>query len=126
MLITKLSQFSDFDMKTPQNWVKNVNTDLNNLFLCGQGQVRFGSVGMTGAITPGENISGQFYTYTTNGIANVADTVNHTLMATPQGYIVIRNNAAGIIYDAGTTWTPNQIFLKCSVASMLTTIFIIK
>lgn len=126
MLVTKLSQFSDFDMKNPQTWVKNVNTDLNNLFLCDQGQIRFGTVGSTGMISSAENMSGQFYTYKTNATANTSDTINHTLGSTPQGYIVIRNNAAGIIYDAGTTWTPNQIFLKCSTSAMLTTIFIIK
>lgn len=126
MIATKLSQLSDFDQKSPEVWVKNVNTDLNNIFLLDQGQVRFGNATANGSLSPCENISGQFYIYTTNAAPDTTDTIFHTLGATPQGYIVIRNNKSGVIYDAGTTWTPNQIYLKCSAASMLVTLFLIK
>jgi len=70
------------------------------------------------------NIYGQIKTYTTNGIADTADTVSHTLGRVPIGFLILNRDKAGVVYDSGTAWTTANLYLKCSAASSLVTIHI--
>ncbi len=124
MKTTKISNFNTFDDTKPDQWARDVDSDLNTVFLCLSGRVRFGPNNNT--INMGENILGQFVTYTTNGSANTEDTVSHNLKSVPVGYIVVKQNKAGSIYDSGTTWNSSNLYLKCSVTSMLVTLFLIQ
>ncbi len=105
------------------DYLKNVDNDLISLFLFGQGRVRFGE-GTTG--TRGENISGEFVTYTSNGSVDTEDTIAHTIGAVPIGYIVIKQDKAGSLYDSGTSWTDSNVYLKCDVASVTFSLFLLK
>lgn len=124
MKVAKTSDFVDFDKTDPTHWAREVDNDLGNVFNCLQGRVRFGS--NNGSINKGENILGQFITYTTNVSANTEDAIPHSLGSIPIGYIVVRINKGGVIYDSGTTWTSSNIYLKCSTTSTLVTIFLIQ
>lgn len=127
MRTSKISDFSNFDKKEPEGWARDVNTDLNQVFLCLSGRVRFGGNNTTKGI--GENIQGQFLTYTTNGTKDTEDTIAHNLDSIPVGYIVVSKNKAGDIYQqatTGTAWTSSNIYLKCSVASVTVTLFLLK
>jgi len=108
--------------KDGNNFQTDVDTDLNNIFLCLQGRVRFGD-GVTGA--RGENISGEFRTITTAG-ANTEVVVPHTLGAIPVGRIVIGQDKAGSLYSSTTAWTKTNIYVKSDVASVTFNIFLLK
>jgi hypothetical protein len=102
--------------------MRRLEQDLSQLFLFSQGRVRFGS-GTDG--DRAENISGEFQVKTTS-TANTAVSVSHTLGATPIGYLVIRNNTKGVVYDSGTAWTDTTISIKCSEANATITLFLLK
>lgn len=108
--------------KDGNNYLEDVDTDLFNIFLCLQGRVRFGD-GTDNA--RGENISGEFHTFTTAG-ANTEVVVPHTLNATPVGRIVISQDKAGSLYSSTTAWTSTNIYVKCDVASVTFKIFLLK
>ena len=108
--------------KDGTNFQTDVDTDLNNIFLCLQGRVRFGD-GVTGA--RGENISGEFRTFTTS-TANTEVVVPHTLGAIPVGRIVIGQNKSGSLYSSTTAWDKNNIYVKSDVASVTFNIFLLK
>lgn len=124
MKIAKASDLVDFDKSDPTHWAIEVDTDLKNIILVLQGKVRFGANNT--ATNKGENILGQFITYTTNGTKDTEDTIPHALGSVPIGYIVVRQNKAASLYDSGTVWTSSSLFLKCSVASVLVTVFLIQ
>lgn len=127
MKTTKISDFSSFDLKHPQGWCRDVNTDLENIFLCLSGRIRFGA---NNTVTnKGENILGQFVTYTTNVTPNTEDIIPHQLGSVPIGYIVVSKDKAGDVYqkaNTGTVWTASSIYLKCSVASVSVTLFLLQ
>lgn len=58
------------------------------------------------------------------GGANTEFTVAHSLKRIPTGYLVIRRDKGGVIYDSGTTFTVANIYLKCSVANAAITVLI--
>lgn len=124
MKTTKVSNFNTFDDTKPEQWARDVDSDLNTVFLCLSGRIRFGPNNTT--INKGENILGQFVTYTTNGSANTEDTVPHNLGSVPVGYIVVKQNKSGSVFDSGSTWTVNNLYLKCSGTSVLVTLFLIQ
>lgn len=124
MKISKTSNFIDFDKKDPTKWAAEVDNDLGNVVLVLQGRVRFGP--NNNIINKGENILGQFVTYTTNSSPNTEDAVPHNLGSVPVGYIVVRQNKSASLYDSGKTWTSSNLYLKCSTASTLVTIFLIQ
>lgn len=124
MKTTKVSNFNLFDNSDPESWARDVNSDLDTIFLCLSGRVRFGPNNTT--VNKGENILGQFVTYTTNSSSNTEDTVSHNLGSVPVGYIVVRQNKAGSVYDSGTTWTSGNLYLKCSATSMVVTLFLLQ
>jgi len=104
-------------------YAEQLDTDVKNLFLLSQGRIRFGS-GTDG--DRGENISGEFQVYTSNGTPNTADSIIHTLGSVPVGFIVINLDKGAVIYDSGTAWTTTTISLKSTVASTTATIFLLK
>ena len=126
MKIAKQYNLGRIDLKSDKdilNYLKTIDTDLSNIFLCLQGRVRFGT-GEDGA--NGENISGEFQTVADSGTADTEFSVAHTLGAVPIGYIVTKIDAGGVVYDSGTTWTSTTIYLKCSSADTAITLFLLK
>lgn len=58
------------------------------------------------------------------GVVNTEFTVAHALKRIPIGYLVIRRNKAGTVYDSGTAFDTGNIYLKCSVANVNLTVII--
>ena len=102
---------------------KSLNTDLVNLFLLAQGRIRFGGGGDGDR---GENISGEFQVVADTGSADTEFSVAHTVGAVPVGYLVIKVDNAGVIYDSGTAWTSTTVYLKSSAANSAVTLFLLK
>lgn len=103
-----------------------IATDLSKLFTCLSGRVRFGP-GTSG--NDGENIYGQWLNITTNAIANTETTFTHSCGVIPVGYLVVWQDKAGSLYQGpttGTAWTTTSISLKCSVASVVFKLFLLK
>jgi len=122
MRINKLSPSYRSDKDDPR--YKQVNTDLENLFVFTQSRIRFGD-GTTG--TSGENIAGQWVTYTSNAVVDTEDTIAHTMGSVPIGFIVVNIDKGGIVYDSGTAWTSTNIYLKTALATSATvTLFLLK
>lgn len=129
MNISKVSNFttSNKDKDNIPSWARDVNTDLNSIFLCLSGRIRFGA--NNNVINKGENVLGQFVTYTSNATPNTEDTVPHNLGSVPVGYIVISKDKSGDIYQkatTGTAWSKTNLYLKCTVASVNVTIFLLQ
>ena len=106
--------------------VRILQNQMDKLFYCLQGRVSFGT-GVDGV--DGQNIEGQFQTYTSNATPDTEDTIAHTIGSVPLGYIVMTQNKAGSLYGTaslGTAWTSSNIYLKCSVASVTFLLFITK
>lgn len=72
----------------------------------------------------GQNIVGQWITGTSPSAANTEFAVAVNLGYIPVGFDVKRQNAAASFYDSGTAWTESNIYLKCSVASVVYTLFV--
>ena len=70
------------------------------------------------------NLAAKYVVFTSNGAANIEDAVAHTLGAVPTGYIVVRQDKAGIIYDSGLDFTTTTMYLKTSVASVTWTLLV--
>lgn len=85
-------------------------------------------------ITFTENTDCVIITYTTNATKDTEDTIaltgtldNRKLNKIPIGFIPIAQNKAGSLYGTaalGTAWTNQNIYLKCSVASVTFTIMV--
>lgn len=102
--------------------VRRLEQDTTQLFEALKGRIRFGT-GVDGDRS--ENLAGEFQVVTSS-TANTEFAVAHGLGAVPIGYIVIKQNVAGSVYDSGTTWTDENIYLKCSGASCTMTLFLLK
>lgn len=136
MIVTKQSQAGTFNSQSPQQWVNGADTDIKNIATALQGRLRFGSnssstaspnVGSSSASsTMGENIAGQFVTFTTPAIANTSFTVPHDLGSTPVGHIVASKSASVDVYGEPSTWNANNITLKATSASTQVTLFLMK
>lgn len=70
-----------------------------------------------------DNFDGAIISYTSNGIADVTDTVAHGLRKTPSYYIVLSMDKGGSVYKSAPFDSLN-VYLKNSVASVATTIFV--
>lgn len=122
MKVTKTSNLSSRDNNiTPYD--RALDADIASIFNVLKGRVRFGT-GTDGA--RGENISGEFQVFTTSATPDAENTIAHTIGAVPIGYIVLKQDKAGSLYDSGTTWTSTNLYLKCDVASVAFTIFLLK
>ena len=136
MIVTKKSSTSNFDPNNPQTWVNAADKDLGNITTALQGRLRFGSnssttvspnVGTSAASSMmGENIAGQFVTFTTPSTVNTPFTVPHDLGSTPVGHIVASKNMSVDVYGDPSTWTSNNITLKSTVANANVTLFLMK
>ena len=106
--------------------IRILQLQIDKLYQVLQGRVSFG-VGTDGI--NGQNISGQFQTYTSNATPDTEDTIAHTIGSVPLGYIVFTQNKAGSLYGTaslGTAWTSTNIYVKCSVASVAFLLFLVK
>lgn len=136
MIVTKQSNAGTFSQQSPQNWVNGANTDLANITTALQGRLRFGSnssstgspnVGSNASSsTMGENIAGQFVTFTTPSTANQSFTVPHDLGSTPVGHIVASKSASVDVYGSTSNWNANTITLKATVPNTQVTLFLMK
>lgn len=125
MKVAKISNFIPND-ENIESYRRDADADLVNLVNFTQGRVRFGTA--TNGYR-GENISGKFVQYTSNGTKDTEDTISHNLGVIPQGYIVIWQDKAGNVYQGpttGTAWTSSNLYLKCSVASVTFMLFVLK
>ena len=111
----------DFDKLN--DYLNLLDDDINALFNLSHSRVRFGS-GSDGA--RGENISGTFQVFTSNAVADTEDTIAHEIGAVPIGFIVVNRDKSGVLYDGGTAWTSENMYLKSSVAETTYTIFVLK
>jgi hypothetical protein len=89
--------------------LSNMNNDLKNIFDKG--------------ISFSENFDCVFVTYTSNATPNTEDTVAHTLGKLPTGYIPILKDKAGDFYNTSSP-TKTDLLIKCSVASVTTTLLV--
>ena len=120
----KIAKYSTISSREQiESFRKDINTDLINLFLFTNGRVRFGDGGDGDR---GENISGEFQVIADTGSADTEFVVAHSIGSVPVGYLVIKTDNAGVIYDSGTTWTTTNVYLKSSVANSAITIFLLK
>lgn len=70
------------------------------------------------------NVDGRYLIYTSNGVADTDDTLNHQLGRKPEGFIQIEvpvqpgsTPAAGQVYYGSVASTDSQITLRCTTAS---------
>ena len=71
-----------------------------------------------------DNFSISKVSVTADATPDTEFTVAHTLKRTPIGYWVIRKDRAGDVYDGTTTFDSSNIYLKCSVASVVMTVYV--
>lgn len=64
-----------------------------------------------------DNMDVDIVSYTSNATPDTSDTVSHSLGKVPTGFIVVNIDKSAIVYDAGTSWTSSNIYLKCDTAS---------
>jgi hypothetical protein len=66
-----------------------------------------------------DEVDGKIVVYKAGSSANTTDPVAHPLKRVPQGYAVLDQDLAGIVYrDTTNRWDTDRIFLKSSVASV--------
>jgi len=122
MNTAKLSNYITFNKQQPENYIKDVDRDLVNLFIALKGNISFGD-GTDGDI---ENASGIFQVVSDTGNADTEFTVAHGLGVAPIGFLTTNIDKGGVIYDSGTAWDSTNIYLKCSVANAAVTLFLLK
>lgn len=106
--------------------IRQIQVQIQKLYYVIQGRVSFGT-GVDGI--NGQQVSGQFQTYTSNVTPNTEDTLAHTVGSVPIGYIVMTQDKAGSVYGTaslGTAWTGSTIYLRCDVASVTFLLFLVK
>ena len=106
--------------------IRDLQTQIQKLFDCLQGRVSFG-VGTDDI--DGQNISGQFQQFTSDGSANTEFNVAHTVGSIPLGYIILWQDKTGTLYQGpstGTTWTSTQVSLKSTGTSVTYLVFLVK
>lgn len=70
-----------------------------------------------------DNFEGTTLTYTSNTTPNTQDTIAHGLSKAPSRFIVLSINKGGVVYQSATFDAVN-VYLKNTVASVATTIFV--
>jgi hypothetical protein len=66
------------------------------------------------------NFYAQYIEFTTPGVPDTQFAVDHGLGATPIGRIVVRQDAAGTLYDVNLGgWGDNSVYFMCDTASVL-------
>ena len=79
----------------------------------------FGSVGAP------DNMAGKMLTGTSDVTPDTEFSVTHNLQVIPIGYLILQRDKAGVFYNGATAWTASKIYLKCNVASVAYTIFVL-
>lgn len=126
MIVVKTSNWLGPQNTDVESYLGALEDDQTRIVTALQGRVRFGN-GTSGGF--GENLNGQFLSYTSNAIPDTEDTINHDLAVIPVGYLVLYQDIAGISYQGpttGTNWTNTQIFLKCDTASVTFLLFLLR
>jgi hypothetical protein len=122
MRIQKKSTLPDPKRTDIQDVARNIDSDITAVFQAVNGNLRFGS---SGSGTNGENIAGQWVTFSTT-TANTEVAVTHSMGAIPVGFIVTNINVGGVVYTSGTAWTTTKVYFKCSAATATITIFLLR
>jgi hypothetical protein len=91
----------------------NTSTSLSGRLLAQLGII------VTGPVLDNARVGGAFVALVGRvfSAANTDTTFSHVLGRIPNGYIIYRNSAAGIVYDASdgtTSWTSTSIKLRSS------------
>ena len=80
---------------------------------------------LNNGIRPGDNLDAQTVSVTTHTTPGTEVAVAHTLKRVPAGYIVLKRDKEGVIYDGATAFSTSSIYLKSNVASVTATILIL-
>lgn len=112
----------DFTPKQPPELVgysKMIRKLYEQLVRIVNGQLSFGN-----GSTP-DNIAGVWAHVPDTGTANTDFTITHNLLYLPQGWLLVSQTKAGVLYLGSVAATKTQITLRCSVANDDILIFII-
>lgn len=121
---TGMEGFSDEQAKDKlAKYVRDMDFDIKQVFNALRSRLRFG--GATDN-AKGENISGEFQVFTSSATPDAENTIAHNLGSVPTGYLIFSQDKAASLYTSGTTWTSSNAYLKCNVASVTYTIFLLK
>lgn len=71
-----------------------------------------------------DNFNAEILTVADTGAADTQFTIAHPLKRAPAGYLVIKINKAGVVYDSGAAWTDTDMYLKCSAANCAVTVLV--
>ena len=124
MIVGKIVTLNSSSSQPEQ--IQILDKQQKNIITALQGRLRFGDAADG---EPGENISGEFRSFTSDGSADTEFSVTHLLGAIPLGAIVLHQDKAGSLYQGpttGTAWSATTVFFKCDVASVAFLIFLIK
>ena len=72
----------------------------------------------------GGGISGKVIYAVTITSADTEEIISHYLSRNPIGYIVVNINKDATIYDSGTAWTSDKIYLKSSADATVASLII--
>lgn len=79
---------------------------------------------LNGGLGFSENFDAVIVSFTSSGTPNAENTVAHSLGKAPTGFIVLNKNKAAHVFDGGTTWTADNIYLKVDVATTVVKILV--
>lgn len=107
----------DRDGKVPAGAILQINNAVERIANAINGALSLGD-GSQGARAG--NLDAQFLEFTTPSTPNEEFELFHGLRRNAAGYLVVRRNAAAILYDSSIgSWGPESVFLKCNTASVL-------
>ena len=80
---------------------------------------------LNGGLLLADNFDGFLTTITTDATPGVESAIAHGLKRVPSGYLVLKRDQAGILYDGSTAWDSTNIYVRSNVASLTVTLFIL-
>lgn len=112
-----------------RNRIKTTNPDQKNEFEKALAVELFSFSGelaqiLNKGIKFSDNFNAEIKTIADSGVANAENTITHGLKRVPSGYIVLKIDKAGVLYDSGTAFTDTAIYLKCSAANCAITLLV--
>ena len=75
-------------------------------------------------IRAADNWEAQIITVTLT-LADTEQAIPHTLKRIPEGYVLVSNDKAAIIYDGTTAWTTTNIYIRSNVAATTVKVILI-
>ena len=75
-------------------------------------------------LRPSDNFDAFEISITTNATPGVETAIAHGLKRVPSGYWVVKRNKAAHIYDGGTAWTSENIYVRSDVATVTARIIV--